>query len=181
MTLFDLSRPTVDPALVNETSLVVDFGDNGGFAWNDDGKLRVQDMPERLYEIRDFIEYVQPSCVWGENVHAFPGQGVSSVETFIRGQARIEGLLSAMRIKLNLIQPEEWTRWYDIGKRKDFQRMSRGGMRNDTTAWKKHLQAHALERYPYLPITLKTADAVLMWNFVNNPQRIRKIQAPSFK
>jgi hypothetical protein len=162
--------------------MAVDFGDQGGFVWNENGQLHTMAMPE-VSEINRLIGRLRPQVMVGENVHAFPGQGAVSAATFLRGVGRIEGLCLAWKVKLELIQPEEWVRWYEIGKRADFQRFSKKNrkMVTDTRAWKAHLQATGQKLFPSLDVQLPIADALLIWNYWNNPERIRKAKAPSFK
>lgn len=170
--LFDLSRPAVDPALVNEKVMAVDFGMRGGFVWNEDGALKTLDMPDNPGRINRLFSAVQPDVIYGENVHPFPGQGVVSVGTLMEGKGVIIGLTTAWSIRLEFVEPTEWTRWYQIGKRGDFPTQD---------LWKDHLWQHARNLYPNVKITKKCADAVLIWNFAINPQRIRKAEPPKFR
>lgn len=177
-TLFDLSRPTVDPSLVDEKLMAVDFGARGGFVYVRDGKLETLAMPH-LGGINDLFRQIRPTTLVGENVHAFPGQGVVSVASFMEGKGQIVGLACAWKCKVELIQPEEWVTWYGIGKRSDFK--VPGSDKNSPTLWKRHLQAHAKKLFPDLDIPLEVADAVLIWNYAVNPERIRKPKPPRFK
>lgn len=177
-TLFDLSRPAVNPVLVNERIMAIDFGKNGGFAWNFGEHLITRPMPDDTGDIAFLIHEVRPDKIYGENVHAFPGQGVVSVGTFMEDAGFVKGVCAAYHIPVELIEPKAWVMWYNIGKRSDFKRP---GGENDTKAWKKHLQEQAQRLFPSADISLKVADAVLIWNYVNNPQRIAKLRPPQFK
>jgi hypothetical protein len=181
--LFDLQRPAVDPLLVNEKVMAVDFGKNGGFVWNEalEG-LRYMDMPKKKVDeewitdreaINRLLGKVKPSILYGENIHTFPGQGVVSSGTFMEEFGVIQGICLAWGIKVELLEPASWVRWYEFGRRGDF-RKPNGKL--DTTAWKDHLHEHALALFPNSEITKKCADALLIWNYALNPQRIRKIK-----
>lgn len=158
--------------------MAVDFGKNGGFAWNEGGVLHTCDMPRDAekeqdnYAINRLLSRVQPKVLYGENVHAMPSQGVVSVGTFMEGKGAILGLCIAWGVRWELFEPAVWTRWYGIGSRADF-RNGRG--EKDLTAWKNHLHDHASKLFPDTSITKKCADAVLIWNYALNPQRIRKL------
>lgn len=180
LSLFEMQRPAVEPILVNEKVMAVDFGINGGFVWNDHDTLCWKVMPELAW-IASLIKREAPRVLVGENVHPFPNQGAVSAATFGRGVGQIEGICAAHGVKMVFIQPEEWVRWYEIGKRSDFKRKSKGRIVNDVTAWKKHLQAHAQKLFPNLSIHLHIADAVLIWNYYNNPERIKRINPPTFR
>lgn len=158
--------------------MAVDFGKNGGFAWNEDGVLHTYDMPKKDGEqdnrmINRLIAKVKPKVLYGENVHAMPSQGVVSVGTFMEGKGFICGMCIAWKVAVELFEPAAWTRWYGIGGTKDFRKPN--GER-DITAWKEHLHRHAISRFPSVEITRKCADAVLIWNYALNPERIRKLK-----
>lgn len=159
--------------------MAVDFGKNGGFVWNEEGVLKSYDMPrdgaseQDNYAINRLFSRVKPTTLYGENVHPMPAQGVVSVGTFMEGKGTIIGLCIAWQINVELFEPAVWTRWYGIGSRSDF-RNRRG--EKDLTAWKNHLHDHARQLFPDLNVTKKCADAVLIWNYALNPQRIRKVR-----
>lgn len=159
--LFDMSRPATDLLLVNERIMAIDFGAKGGFAYNTvmgiNAGIYLHDMPGHLNDVVTLIDCFQPDFVYGENVHAFPGQGVVSVATFMKGLGQVQGICAALNRELRLIQPEAWIKWYDIGKRSQFK---------TTDQWKKHLMGCAQQLFPNLNVTQKTADALLIWNYV---------------
>ena len=58
---------------------------------------------------------------WLENVHAMPGQGVSSMFSMGRGLGNWEAIIATMRIPLNYVSPVRWknTIMDGMGKEKD--------------------------------------------------------------
>lgn len=166
-----LTRNASDPAKKPPT-LAIDFGDKGGLVFNLNGDLYMVDMPETLPEIISVIRQSSAETAFGEDVHAFPGQGVTSVATFMRGAGRIDGVLATLNIPLTEIPPQTWTRWYDIGKSSDFKRPNGD---TDITRWKKHLKAYAEQLFPDYEVSKNCADALLIWNYAT-----QILKAPSF-
>ena len=87
-----------------------------------------------------------------EKVHAFPGQGVTSMFNFGKNYGTWLGILSGLRIPYVEVSPQKWMKVY-------------GTMPRDKTKRKNHLKGLAQSMYPNEKITLKTADAVLLAHF----------------
>lgn len=61
-----------------------------------------------------------PNCVWVEDVHAMPGQGVSSMFAFGRSLGIIEGVVGTLKIPMRYVSPAVWKRHFGlIGADKD--------------------------------------------------------------
>lgn len=61
-----------------------------------------------------------PACVWIEDVHAMPGQGVSSMFAFGRSLGVVEGVCGALKLPVRYVQPAVWKRAFGlIGADKD--------------------------------------------------------------
>ena len=73
--------------------------------------------------IRDYIKMLvndQSISAVIENVHAMPGQGVSSVFSFGKSAGIIEGILCSYAIPYKMISPQKWKRKEGLtGKDKD--------------------------------------------------------------
>jgi crossover junction endodeoxyribonuclease RuvC len=52
---------------------------------------------------------VGPHLAYLENVHAMPGQGVTSMFSFGRSLGRIEGVLGALEVDIVYTEPRVWT------------------------------------------------------------------------
>lgn len=104
-------------------------------------------------DIKDFIEYHTP---WGveceaffENVHSFPGEGVSSAHTFGRVNGHLEMALLCYEVPIKYIVPQVWQRGMALAK-----------VVGDRK--KAHL-AKAKALFPELKgLNLETCDAVLI-------------------
>ena len=57
------------------------------------------------------------------------------------------------------IRPHEWQKHFNIGGRSDYE---------CTQGWKRRLKEHAQLLFPYLKVTLKTADALLLLAYAKN-------------
>lgn len=53
-----------------------------------------------------------------EDVHAMPGQGVTSMFTFGRGVGVIEGTFGALGVPVTRVTPQKWKRSFGLGKDK---------------------------------------------------------------
>ena len=58
-----------------------------------------------------------------EDVHAMPGQGVTSMFSFGRGLGRIEGVLAALGVSCEYVTPATWKAYYKLGRDKEQARM----------------------------------------------------------
>ena len=110
-----------------------------------------------LGELRDWLaEHACPveSCLAVlEKVHAFPGQGVTSMFSFGENYGRLQGLLTALRIPYELAPPETWQKALGIPRR------GRGESKAD---FKRRLADHASRLFPSTEIPRAAADAVLL-------------------
>lgn len=150
------------PLLVNKRILAVDFGKSGGFAWNEGVHLKTKEMPDSIKGIVDLLRDIEPDVVMGENVHSMPGQGSVSTATFMRGVGVIEGVCWAYEYDIELINPLKWVAFTTLKRTKHF--VDEKGKKSKLL-WKKYLLQIARDEFPASMISLKTADAVLMWNY----------------
>ena len=73
----------------------------------------------------DLAEIVAPPLLVGgwvayvENVHAMPGQGVTSMFNFGKGFGEILGVLAALNIRTELVSPQKWKRAVLAGTDRD--------------------------------------------------------------
>jgi crossover junction endodeoxyribonuclease RuvC len=108
----------IDPGLTGAISIFK----NGEF-------VHVEDMPviEKLTgkgkmvdarELRAICECAEITTYWIEDVHAMPGQGVSSMFSFGRSLGVIEGVTAGQAI--NYVNPRKWKKHFGLsGKDKD--------------------------------------------------------------
>ena len=109
----------------------------------------VADMYAVLYAMLDID--TNPIAVI-ESVHSMPGQGVKSTFTFGTNYGMWLGILASLQVPYIQVSPTKWMNIY-------------GPRPKDKTARKNHLKHLAQQRYPKLPITLATADAVLLAHY----------------
>jgi hypothetical protein len=146
----------------------IDPGKSGGIAYfdTDNSKMYAYAMPESEKEITKTIIDIfmqEPGIeakVYLEKVHSMPQQGVVSTFTFGQGYGFIRGVLSTVNdiggnnYPLFDIRPQAWQKALEIPKR------------NINTEsyedFKKRLVVTANQWFPYLPVTKKTADAILI-------------------
>ena len=87
-----------------------------------------------------------------ESVHSMPGQGVKSTFTFGTNYGMWLGILASLQVPYIQVSPTKWMNIY-------------GPRPKDKTARKNYLKHLAQQRYPKLPITLATADAILLAHY----------------
>ena len=92
-----------------------------------------------------------PICVI-ESVHSMPGNSGRSMFTFGTNYGMWLGILASLQIPYMQASPMKWMKHY-------------GPRPKDKKARKNHLKHLAQQRYPQLPITLATADAVLIAHY----------------
>lgn len=142
--------------------IAIDPGASGGFAFDvPDVGIEVHKMPETEGQIASLISsafayghreaYVEE--VGGYCGAALPG---SAMFNFGRNFGFILGVLAARGIRVNLVKPQKWQKHFGLGTVKDS-----GGK----TAWKNKLKQKAQQLYPTADVTLKVADALLIYEY----------------
>lgn len=136
----------------------IDPGKNGGLCFIKDGKIiQLIKMPESNKAIYDLLyPYGKLGAVcFLEQVHAMPGQGVTSMFSFGQGYGALQMALIATKISTISVTPQRWQKYYGFG--------SRNGM--STTEWKKKLQQRAEQIFPTKKIHVSVADSVLIAHY----------------
>lgn len=90
------------------------------------------------------------------NQMIIPARGAASQWSQAEHYGILLGILVGLPVKYEIILPKEWQSIYYIKK-------TRGELQN---AWKNRLKKVAQEVYPQSTITLKTADAALILNYL---------------
>ena len=143
----------------NRIYIGIDPGKNGGigFIYNDKAYCKrcpatIQEMAEEIKVCKELAPDIQKYALI-EQVHSFPGQGVRSVWTFGQGYGQWLGILAAHSIPYTQISPQKWMKYYNPLPR-------------DKKERKNQLKHLAQQRFPEIKITLSTADAVLLANYL---------------
>ncbi len=128
--------------------LGVDPGGSGGLALVREGFAQAWKIPDTEADAADLLRTHAPAIqiAYIENVHSMPKQGVSSSFKFGRSYGFLRGLLIALQIPFEQIEPRIWQ-----------QRM---GCR--THGDKNVSKAKAQQLWPHLRITHAIADALLI-------------------
>lgn len=146
-----------------KTVVAIDPGASGGVAVSAFGKTVCHTMPatqgdvlELLRDIKDGadVEGAECECVL-EEVNGFAGkaQPGSAMFKFGEGYGFLKGVVQALGIKLELVRPQVWQKAFSLGT------AARCASKSE---WKNKLKAEAQRRFPKLPVTLATADALLI-------------------
>jgi len=139
-------------------TIAIDPGVNGGIAWRKSGQTFAMRMPpndfatvELLASLRDpaftmeiFIEL--PPLFAGRNI---PG---SAIGKLMLNYGVCYGASAALGFKIHPVRPPIWQKAHTRGTKGEL----------TTTQWKNKLKARAAELFPDLPVTLATADALLV-------------------
>ena len=141
----------------------IDPGKGGGVAATTGDLSLTSKCPETIADMADLLDNMismgdKPFAII-EAVHSMPGQGVKSMFTFGQGYGTWLGILAALKIPYMQVSPQKWMKHYGVMPK----------VKKDR---KHHLRHLAQQRYPELPITLKTADAVLLAHYAIANYRI---------
>jgi hypothetical protein len=93
-----------------------------------------------------------------EKVHSMPKQGVASSFKFGQGYGFLRGLLIGLAVPFIEVSPQKWQKFYSIPKT------------DSKTKHKNLLKQAAQQRFPKEKITLITADAILIANYLENTE-----------
>ena len=95
------------------TYIGIDPGAKGGLAVIRDGGITVAPYEKSRYiEILSRVPSDSVCCL--EHVHAMPGQGVTSMFNFGKTFGWVQGVLEAMGISYELVQPQKWKKEFSI-------------------------------------------------------------------
>jgi hypothetical protein len=146
--------------------IAIDPGASGGIVFGASNGLVVYPMPETetdvVNTIREHIELsraddVEPVVVI-EKVGGYaggPGQPGSAMFSFGRGTGILYGCLMYAMVRIVEVTPQKWQKALSLG--------TRSGM--EKRDWKNKLKAEAQRLYPAQKVTLKTADALLIYEY----------------
>lgn len=140
--------------------IAVDPGVNGAVVWSFKGKLHVDKMPPTALDITDLLRGFAIKSALVELHLEYPskgGWGKVSSDTIGKlyeqiGGFRYCGLMTGW--KVNLVDPKTWQAAIGMKRQKG----------EEKTPWKNRLKDMAGELYPDRPITLATADALLIYH-----------------
>jgi hypothetical protein len=129
-------------------------------------------MPTTPRDIVDWLHQWAGPSTWCfiEDVHAFPGQGVTSVFSFGQNYGELRGAVSALSkltgMRWQTIGPKEWQSVLKLRKK----------TKEETqTEWKNYLKGVAQQSFPLTKVTLKTADALLIAEFCRRKKTARMV------
>lgn len=151
---------------MTETFIGIDPGMSGGIGVIlSDGRTFTSEafpMPETERDIWDLFEsltnrekYPNPTAVI-EKVGVMPGQGISSGFKFGAGVGGLRMALTAAKIPFIDVTPGKWQQALGIPTRGEKSKVEH----------KNILKAKAQQMHPHLKITLKTADGLLLAEYL---------------
>ena len=148
----------------NRVFIGIDPGKAGGFSFIYEDLYMAKKTPNTVLEIaaeliniKDIAPDVSMYAII-EHVHSMPGQGVKSVFTFGKGYGQWLGILATLKIPYIEVTPNKWMKHY-------------GSMPKDKKERKNHLKNLAQQRFPDIDITLATADAILICNYLRETNK----------
>jgi hypothetical protein len=143
--------------------LAIDPGASGGMAWNDaDGVAQSGSMPATEGDIVDSLRAMRLIGIHEiiiEQVGGYiRGNGApgSTMFNFGRGVGVIHGAAMALGFRIETVTPQKWQKHFQLGTAKSCA---------SKTEWKNKLKAKAQQLFPHATVTLKTADALLLWEY----------------
>ena len=158
-----ITEPTTRQPLLRHV-ICIDPGVGGGIAWSGANGDRCAPMPATIGDFRELLFNIllEQHFFTGEStvtcyieelpkfVRAIPS---SAVFVMARNYGQLEGVLTGFQVQLVHVRPQVWQKALGLGDSK--------GMTK--TQWKNKLKAKAQAYYPEEHVTLKTADALLIY------------------
>ena len=140
--------------------VAIDPGVSGGIAIGVDSPV-LHPMPETVHDLAELIRCAKDSADYPVEAHVelvggFIGKAQPASRAFVFGQSygQALGVLAALEIPTHLVRPQKWQALLAVGN-------SRGCAKKHI--WKGRLRDHAQRLFPTQKVTLKTADAALIW------------------
>ena len=179
-------------------TIAIDPGKSGGIAWMADGRARCIPMPELLSGLVSALRDIRLQGkslgvevrAWIENVNAMPGEGVLSARTFGLHMGHLEAVCFCLGIGSRKVAPQTWQRALSVPKlaavgprpeptalesNEEFaeRKSAWAAARNRSQREKKHaIRELAQARFPGLPVTLRTADALMILDWALKQQPV---------
>ena len=148
----------------NRVFIGIDPGIKGGiaFIYNDTYYVKatpgtVAGMADELITLKQMGPNLAMYCAI-ELVHSFPGQGVASTFKFGMNYGQWLGILATLKIPYIEVTPHKWMKHY-------------GSLPKERKDRKNRLKHLAQQRFPDIKITLATADAVLLCNYLKETNK----------
>lgn len=136
--------------------IAIDPGASGGIAWTDreTGGADAAPMPDGMTAQIDFLRALvaeaRPGLAVVERVGTFvPGDSPVAAARFARHCGWLEATLYALGVPVRQVPPATWMRG-----------VFGASLPKDKAARKRAIKEEVQRRFPALPITLKTADAL---------------------
>jgi hypothetical protein len=150
--------------------IAVDPGANGGIVTSvpsmefDLNRLQAVKMPATEGDVlevvrgfaREAIEQKSEMVAVVESQTGGGGKVQRGMFKFGRGYGFILGVLHTLGIRIELVAPQKWQKELGLGKR---------DKNAPKTEWKNKLKARAQQLFPAVPVTLATADALLLLEY----------------
>ena len=99
--------------------------------------------------------------VWVEKVASWTGQGVKSTWSFAHNAGMIEGVISTLDLRFEIVKPYDWQRQLGITS-KVKNNKKRGIVGETTPQWKKRLKVFAQRLFPTFTLITDSADSLLI-------------------
>ena len=143
--------------------IAIDPGVSGGVAIGVDAPV-LHSMPETVHDLAELIRCAKDSADYPVEAHVelvggFIGKAQPASRAFVFGQSygQVLGGLAALEIPTYLHRPQKWQSLLGIGN----------GSGLAKHVWKGRLRDHAQRLFPTHKVTLKTADAALIWSLAS--------------
>lgn len=149
----------------NDWHIAIDPGASGGIAWkNGDGPMTAVPMPQEptaTVELLANLVSKNYTTLFVEQLPRFVpmggGRGIpgSMAAVMFENFGIVLGAAMAFRMRIERVPPQKWQKDLGLGTSKGLSK----------TEWKNKLKGRAQELFPGIPITLKTSDALLIWEY----------------
>jgi hypothetical protein len=136
----------------------IDPGVNGGICWRHNGRTTAMRMPPTDFGAVEVLVGISKQApivtLYIELPPLFAGRNIpgSAIGKLMMNYGICYGAAVALGFKIHPVRPPMWQKAHPVGTKGDL----------TTTQWKNKLKNRASELFPDLPVTLATADALLI-------------------
>lgn len=148
------------------THVAIDPGKSGGIVWQDTaGQMVTAAMPAETTDTVALLSSLRGIGIDTLVLEQLPrfvpmggGKGIpgSMAAVMFENFGIILGAAIALRFKVVRVPPQEWQKGLGLGNGKDCASKAQ---------WKNKLKGRAQELFPEVKVTLKTSDALLIWEY----------------
>lgn len=158
--------------------IAIDPGANGAICSLKNGRVEVVNMPKEIFNLKQYFQGLidgvkEPYC-FIERVHAWVKDDAPEkrfgIEKLVKQYNQIKTVMEMLDIPFHETNSRSWQKTF-LGEQK-FKNTTKG--KSERKAKLKEICEYKFARFPYIKVTLKNCDALLILLYANQEMQINR-------